>query len=131
MNSAPLEISAGGEYTEKKSRFLGFFAGIDSVAAAVAMVAALKKEHKKAAHVCYAYRVAETSESIPVCREKASGDGEPGGVGSALLGLLKNGGHENCALVVVRYWGGTLLGAGNLVRAYAKAGKAALGVGAG
>ena len=75
----------------------------------------LKKEHKKARHVCYAYRVGQKS--------KSNDDGEPKGTaGRPLLELLHKKELNNIALIVVRYFGGTKLGAGRLLRTYVQSG---------
>lgn len=79
------------------------------------IVASLKKEHKKARHVCYAYRVGQKS--------KSNDDGEPKGTaGRPLLELLHKRDLNNVALIVVRYFGGTKLGAGRLLRTYVQSG---------
>ena len=79
------------------------------------IVAAIRKEHKKARHVCYAYRVGQKS--------KSNDDGEPKGTaGRPLLELLHKKELNNLALIVVRYFGGTKLGAGRLLRTYVQSG---------
>ena len=75
----------------------------------------IQKEYKKAKHYCYAYKVGMKS--------KSSDDGEPSGTaGRPLLDLLHKKEMNNCALVVVRYFGGTKLGASRLLRTYVAAG---------
>lgn len=75
----------------------------------------LKKEYKKAKHICYAYRVGSKS--------KSSDDGEPSGTaGRPLLELLYKKDLMNVALIVVRYFGGTKLGASRLLRTYVQSG---------
>ena len=76
----------------------------------------LKKEHKKATHICYAYRLRS-----PFC-EKAVDDGEPSGTaGRPILNVLQKKDIQNVCVFIVRYFGGIKLGAGGLVRAYTKA----------
>lgn len=113
-------------YTEKGSKFFGFFARVESLEQFKVFMEQIKKEHKKASHYLYAYVINEKTLIDSIYREKYSNDGEPSGCGNALLNLLKHNKVENGALVVVRYFGGVLLGSGNLMRAYAVAGKAAL-----
>ena len=80
-------------------------------------VASIKKEHSLATHNCYAYIVFDDG----VERVRYSDDGEPQGTaGLPILGVLKNKGLYNVAVVVTRYFGGIKLGAGGLVRAYAE-----------
>ncbi|MCL2177446.1 MAG: YigZ family protein [Firmicutes bacterium] len=128
-----VEIVRGEEYKERGSKFYGLVARIDSVRQFNRFLEQVKKEYKKACHYCYAYRVDELvageQESFfadTVYKEKSSNDGEPSGVGAALLNLLKAGGHSNTAVIVVRYYGGTMLGVGNLIRAYSVAAKSSL-----
>jgi putative IMPACT (imprinted ancient) family translation regulator len=119
----------GATYTEKGSKFLGFCVNVHSVEEFKTFYKEIQKLHKKASHYCYAYILDESppllagSGDLPVHKEKYTNDGEPGGVGSAMLNLLRMGKHDNCAVVVVRYFGGVLLGSGNLIRAYATATK--------
>lgn len=76
----------------------------------------LKKEHPKARHFVYAYRYIDKQERIV---ERSSDDGEPKGTsGAPTLKVLIGHNLINCAIITVRYFGGTLLGAGGLVRAY-------------
>ena len=82
----------------------------------------IKKEHKKATHVCFAY-----SFSQPFS-EKAWDDGEPKGTaGSPMLSVIQKKKLSNVGVIVVRYFGGIKLGAGGLVRAYTKSASLALG----
>ena len=127
-----MEIMRGVPYVEKGSKFYGYFVHVESVTEFKAFMEVVKSEHKKASHYVFAYivneRVAGNRVSLfddRVRKEKYSNDGEPSGCGNALLSLLKPRG-ENIALIVVRYFGGVLLGSGNLIRAYSTAGKAAI-----
>ncbi|MBT6691368.1 YigZ family protein [Candidatus Parcubacteria bacterium] len=107
----------------KKSKFLGFVFCVDSIEAAKSHLDKLKKDYKDARHVVYAYRLEESG----VLREKFDNNKEPGGsAGQPLLYLLQKKDIINCLIVVVRYFGGTKLGVGGLMRAYTKAGQGTL-----
>jgi len=132
MLESHVDIFRGAPYTEKGSKFYGYFARIESVAEFKAFMESVKGEHKKAGHYVFAYIVNEKVAGDQVSlfddrihKEKYSNDGEPSGCGNALLSLLKPKG-ENVALIVVRYFGGVLLGSGNLISAYSTAGKVAI-----
>ncbi len=102
-------------YEEKKSRFLAHLCPIHEEADAQAILAALRLNHPDARHHCYAYR-------LQVGTERASDDGEPSGTaGRPMLHVLQQQSLTDCLLVVTRYFGGILLGAGGLVRAYTEA----------
>lgn len=104
------------ELTEKKSRFLGYLLPCKNVYEVEKALEFLKKEHKKATHICYAF-----SLRSPFL-EKAVDDGEPGGTaGRPILSVIQKKGVNDVAVFVVRYFGGIKLGAGGLVRAYTKA----------
>ncbi len=109
-----------GEYTEKRSRFIGKLWRVEDEAEALARIAAVKKEHYDARHNCFAY----------VLRGGAvrySDDGEPQGTaGQPILAVLNGAEVQNVCCTVTRYFGGVLLGTGGLVRAYTAAAKAAL-----
>lgn len=103
------------EIVEKKSRFLGYLFACQSVCEVAGALESLKKQHKKATHICYAY-----SLKNPFL-EKAVDDGEPGGTaGRPILSVLQKKGMQDVCVFVVRYFGGIKLGAGGLVRAYTK-----------
>lgn len=105
------------EYTIERSRFITHLAGVGNEEEARAYVAKIKKEHSLAAHKCYAY-IADELGNV----QKFSDDGEPQGTaGLPMLEVLKAKNLKKCAAVVTRYFGGIKLGAGGLVRAYAKA----------
>ncbi len=111
-----------GEYTEKRSRFLGYVRPIADEAEAEAVLAALRKEHYSARHHCYAYVLGPENEI-----SRFSDDGEPSGTaGRPILDALTGSGLRNVIIVVVRYFGGILLGTGGLTRAYRAAAKEAL-----
>lgn len=103
------------QYIEKKSKFLGYRLDCKSLDEVEKALDFLKKEHKKATHICYAY-----SLSSPFL-EKAVDDGEPSGTaGRPILSVLQKRGVRDVCVFVVRYFGGIKLGAGGLVRAYTK-----------
>ena len=97
----------------KKSKFIGYMYNVDSVDEVEKIISSLKEEHKKARHVVYAYKIGG--------QEKNYGDKEPGGTTRGLLDLMHYKNLDNTLIVVVRYFGGTLLGAGLLTRTYTKA----------
>ena len=103
------------ELIEKKSRFLGCLFECKTTDDVQEALSTLKKEHKKATHICYAY-----SLSNPFL-EKAVDDGEPNGTaGRPILSVLQKKGVKDVCVFVVRYFGGIKLGAGGLVRMYTK-----------
>lgn len=111
-----------GEYEEKKSRFLGKAVHIESEEEAAAFIAGIRKQYYDARHNCYAWVLGEDSE-----RKKSSDDGEPSGTaGQPILRVIEGSGCTNVLVIVTRYFGGTLLGTGGLVRAYTQAARAAL-----
>ena len=111
-----------GEIEEKKSRFLGKIKPVETEEEALAFIESIKKQYWDARHNCYAFIIGEHSESI-----RCSDDGEPSGTaGKPMLEVLQNNGLKNVVAVVTRYFGGTLLGTGGLVRAYTQATQAAL-----
>lgn len=108
------------EYVEKKSRFLGRVFTVSSEDEARALLEAVKKEHYDARHNCWCYILRGGAK-------RYSDDGEPQGTaGQPMLNVLQREGVENVVCVVTRYFGGVLLGAGGLTRAYAKSAKDAL-----
>ena len=112
--------AASAEIVEKKSVFIGYAAPVSSEAEAREFVASIKKKHADARHNVSAYIV---SGGIM----HSSDDGEPSGTaGVPVLEVIKKSGVINTVVVVTRYFGGILLGAGGLVRAYSAAAKAAI-----
>lgn len=108
------------EFIEKKSRFIGRIWLTESEEEALAHIEAMKKLHYDATHNVWAYIIKDG----PV---RFSDDGEPGGTaGMPTLQVLQKEGLFNVTCVVTRYFGGTLLGAGGLVRAYTKGAKIAV-----
>lgn len=111
-----------GEIEEKKSRFLGKVKPVSTEEEAIAFIESIKKQYWDARHNCYAFIIGEHSESM-----RCSDDGEPSGTaGKPMLEVLQNNGLKNVVAVVTRYFGGTLLGTGGLVRAYTQATQAAI-----
>ncbi|HMM00775.1 MAG TPA: YigZ family protein [Bacilli bacterium] len=105
-----------------KSKFIALLFPIKNDESFKSQIVLLKEENKGASHFCFAYRNEDS--------ERMSDDGEPHGTaGLPLLNLLKNENLSDCALVVVRYFGGHKLGAGRLLRTYVKAGKGAISAG--
>lgn len=117
-------VYRGGEneIVEKKSRFIATVIPAEDEETALAFVESMKKKYWNASHNCYAYVIGERSEL-----QRCSDDGEPGGTaGRPMLDVLLGEEIHNVAVVVTRYFGGTLLGTGGLVRAYSQAAKAGL-----
>ena len=111
-----------GEIVEKKSRFIGQIQPVTSEEEANAFVEKIKKKHYDARHNCYAFSVGEDNPLL-----RFSDDGEPQGTaGKPILEVINGSGIHNICIVVTRYFGGTLLGTGGLVRAYTDASKEAL-----
>ncbi len=114
-----------GEIEEKKSRFICHIIPIDSEEEALAFIEKMKKQYWDARHNCYAYIL-----EGPVDYVRASDDGEPQKTaGQPILSVLQGADLKNVCAVVTRYFGGTLLGTGGLVRAYTDATAAALKAG--
>jgi len=111
------------EIVISKSRFLGYCRPVHSEAEAAETLAAIRKQHWDARHVCYAFRIADGQSGI----SRSSDDGEPSGTaGVPILNVLLHAEAEDALCAVVRYFGGVLLGTGGLVRAYGKAASLAL-----
>lgn len=111
-----------GEIVEKKSRFIATVRPVHSEEEATAFIAELKKKYWNATHNCSAYVIGEHQEI-----QRCSDDGEPQGTaGKPMLDVLLGEELHDAAVVVTRYFGGTLLGTGGLVRAYGKAVQAGL-----
>ena len=112
---------AGSEFTEKRSRFIGRVARVETEAEARAYIDTVKKRHFDARHNCWCYIVHEGNIV------RYGDDGEPQGTaGQPMLNVFQREGVENVVCVVTRYFGGVLLGAGGLTRAYGKSAKDAL-----
>ncbi len=113
---------ASDQFVVNKSRFIGYGCPCESEEAALAFLAEIRAKHRDATHNCYAYII---GPNMGVMRY--SDDGEPGGTaGMPIIEVMKARGVTNCAVVVTRYFGGVLLGAGGLVRAYSQGAAAAV-----
>ncbi len=108
------------EFVENKSRFIGRVWLVETEEEALAKIAEMKKQHYDATHNCWAYVLRSGAMRF-------SDDGEPGGTaGNPMMQVLLKEQLYNVVCVVTRYFGGTLLGAGGLVRAYTKGAKIAI-----
>lgn len=108
------------EFIEKKSRFIGRVWCVESEEEALARIQEMKKQHYDASHNCWAYVIRDGAMRF-------SDDGEPGGTaGNPMMQVLQREELYNVVCVVTRYFGGVLLGAGGLVRAYTKGAKIAI-----
>ena len=114
-----LEDLSEGLYKDKGSRFYAFVFPVASVDDAKKKLDEYRKKYHDARHVCYAYVVGKTDED---CVTRSSDDGEPSGTaGKPMLTQLVSNGLHDVMAVVVRYFGGVLLGTGGLVVAYRSA----------
>lgn len=105
------------EIVEKKSRFIAHVKPINSESEAIEYIEAVKKKYWDARHNCSAFQIGDKNQI-----QRYNDDGEPGGTaGMPMLEVLKGKDIKNTIVVVTRYFGGTLLGTGGLVRAYSKA----------
>lgn len=106
-----------GEIVEKKSRFIATVFPITTQEEAISYIETTKKKYWDARHNCFAYVIGENQKF-----QRFSDDGEPSQTaGKPMLDVLLGEGIHNTLVVVTRYFGGTLLGTGGLVRAYSKA----------
>ncbi|NLK36558.1 MAG: YigZ family protein [Epulopiscium sp.] len=110
------------EIIEKKSRFIATTRPVATEEEAKAFIEEMKKKYWNATHNVFAYQIGDNNEL-----QRFSDDGEPqGSAGIPVLNILRTEEIKNAAVVVTRYFGGTLLGTGGLVRAYGKAAKEGL-----
>ena len=108
------------EFIEKKSRFIGRVWCVETEEEALSKIQEMKKQHYDATHNCWAYVIRDGAMRF-------SDDGEPGGTaGNPMMQVLQREELYNVVCVVTRYFGGVLLGAGGLVRAYTKGAKIAV-----
>ncbi|MGL4951472.1 MAG: IMPACT family protein [Mycoplasma sp.] len=108
LNEFKLEI--------KKSRFIALSVFVDDVKEFNKYIEQLWIENKKAAHICFAYRI-----SNPILCVKVNDDGEPKGTaGYPILNVMERNNMMNSAIIIIRYFGGIKLGSGPLLRAYSK-----------
>lgn len=112
-----LTEGGSGEIEEKKSRFIATLRPVETQEEAASFIEEMRKKYWDARHNCSAYVLGESAQIV-----RFHDDGEPGGTaGKPMLEVLLGAGVRNAAVVVTRYFGGTLLGTGGLVRAYTQA----------
>ena len=119
-----VEFESQDEFTEKKSRFIGYVKPVKTQEEAVEFINRIKSKHWDATHNVSAYVLRENNI------QRSSDDGEPSGTaGVPVLDVLLKEGIVDACVVVTRYFGGVLLGAGGLIRAYSHASKIAVDAG--
>jgi len=119
-----IQEKAYAEFKDRGSKFHGYAFPIKTVEDVKALLQGLKKEHGKAVHFCYAYRIGTDGLQF-----RANDDGEPSGsAGKPILGQIDSAGLTDVLIVVVRYFGGTLLGVPGLINAYKTAAADSLAV---
>ncbi|HMI79286.1 MAG TPA: YigZ family protein [Ferruginibacter sp.] len=112
------------EFKDRGSKFIAFAFPIETADDFKKQLQVLKKEHPKAVHHCFAYRIGTDGNNF-----RSGDDGEPSGTaGKPILGQIDSKAITNVAVIVVRYWGGTLLGVPGLINAYKTATSLALQV---
>lgn len=122
MDYRTVEQEASAEIVEKKSRFIAELYPVVSEEEALGILEKVKKRYWDARHHCWAFVIGEEQ---PL--ERCSDDGEPSGTaGKPILEVIRGAQLRNVLIVVTRYFGGTLLGTGGLVRAYTSSSKAAV-----
>ena len=119
-----IEQEGFAEYKERGSRFLAYSFPFDDAQKLKGIIQKLKKEHPKAVHFCFAYKI-----GIDGNKFRSTDDGEPSGsAGKPILGQIESKELTDVLLVVVRYFGGSLLGVSGLINAYKSAAAMALQV---
>ncbi|HEX7846323.1 MAG TPA: YigZ family protein [Chitinophagaceae bacterium] len=109
-----IEQSSVAEFKDRGSKFLAYAFPVSSINDFKERLAEIKKEHPKATHHCFAYRIGLDGNTFRV-----SDDGEPSGsAGRPILGQIDSKQATNILIIVVRYFGGTLLGVPGLINAY-------------
>lgn len=109
-----IEKPSSAEFKDRGSKFIAYAFPITDADDFKKQIQNLKKDHPKAVHHCFAYRIGTDGNNF-----RSSDDGEPSGTaGKPILGQIDSKGITNVAVVVVRYWGGTLLGVPGLINAY-------------
>ena len=117
-----IEKTATAEFKDRGSRFVGYACPVKTVVECKEKLNEIKKAHPKATHHCFAYRIGLDGNTFRV-----SDDGEPSGTaGRPILGQIDSKGLTGTLVVVVRYFGGTLLGVPGLINAYKSAASLAL-----
>lgn len=110
--------SETAEVLEKKSRFISYVYHVEDEENIEKLIKDVRRKYHDARHVCFAWRIIKDGQVI----ERASDDGEPSGTaGAPMLSILKKENLCNILILVIRYFGGILLGTGGLVRAYSEA----------
>ena len=121
MNYKTVETNSCTEFVEKRSRFIGRAYHVTSEDVALGILNEIRNKHWDATHNVYAYVIRDNNIA------RFSDDGEPAKTaGAPVLNVLMGEGLVDCLVIVTRYFGGTLLGAGGLVRAYSKSAKMAV-----
>lgn len=110
-----IDKNVTAEIVRKKSRFIANMFYVKDVAQAEEIIKQVKKQYHDAKHNCFAFSISNTQGIV----KKSSDDGEPTGTaGMPLLNILEKNNLNNVLIIVTRYFGGTLLGTGGLLRAY-------------
>lgn len=110
--------SETAEVLEKKSRFISYVYHVEDEENIEKLIKEMRRKYHDARHVCFVWRIIKDGQVI----ERASDDGEPSGTaGAPMLSILKKENLCNILILVIRYFGGILLGTGGLVRAYSEA----------
>ena len=111
------------EFIEKKSKFITNIIHVEDVECVYKYIKKINEKYSDATHNCFAYRVIDSN----TLNEKASDDGEPSGTaGVPILNILQKNNLINVLIIVTRYFGGIMLGAGGLIRAYSEGAKQAV-----
>ena len=119
-----IDKPSSAEFKDRGSKFIAFAFPIETADDFKKRLQLLKKEHPKAVHHCFAYRIGTDGNNF-----RSGDDGEPSGTaGKPILGQIDSKQVTNVAVIVVRYWGGTLLGVPGLINAYRTAASLALQV---
>lgn len=104
-------------YEIEKSKFIAYIFQISNIDEVNNLLIKLKKEHKKAKHICYGYKLIENNQ----IKIKGFDDGEPKGTSSIpIINAIEKNNINNCVVFIVRYFGGIKLGKGGLYRSYSK-----------
>lgn len=121
MSYKTIRSRCEASFIEKKSEFIGYLCPVTTEQEAIDFINEIRSMHRKATHNCYAYILRDNNTA------RHSDDGEPGGTaGVPIYDVLNKTGVTDIACVVTRYFGGIMLGAGGLVRAYSKGAAIAL-----
>jgi len=119
-----IDKPSSAEFKDRGSKFIAYAFPIETADDFKKQLQLLKKEHPKAVHHCFAYRIGTDGNNF-----RSGDDGEPSGTaGKPILGQIDSKQITNAAVIVVRYWGGTLLGVPGLINAYKTATSLALQV---